>query len=483
MLINYSVNNYILDKWQMEVLNWNKDAIVIAGAGSGKTLTILGKINFLLDKKIVNQNNILVISFTNASVNDIKCKLNFKVDVFTFHKLAINILSQLNYEYKICDNNMLPFIIKEEILTCSIEMQKNILKFVKYNNDFNHFCHSTIFHNFCNLIETFINLWKTNNFSFQNINLKKFNKLEKKIMYFIFTIYKKYINEKRSMNVLDFDDLILLATKSIENANLLYKYIIIDEFQDTSMIRLNLVKSIYEKTNSKIIVVGDDWQSIYRFSGCNLKIFLNFQKFFPNAKTIKLTNTYRNSQELINIATAFIKKNPDQIDKILRSTKKNDKPLILVPYKNKIQKFKELLDYILQFSDDIMILSRNNQDIYSYLDHDITFKNDELIYKGKILKFFTVHKSKGLEANYVVVLNCNDELLGFPNKIENNIILEKIFSCNEIPYAEERRLFYVALTRCKEKTFLVYDKEKPSIFILEIKKLIKKELKHIEYFK
>ena len=196
-----------------------------------------------------------------------------------------------------------------------------------------------------------------------------------------------------------------------------------------------------------------------------------------------MLNTYRNSQELINIATAFIKKNPDQIDKILRSTKKNDKPLILVPYKNKIQKFKELLDYILQFSDDIMILSRNNQDIYSYLDHDITFKNDELIYKGKILKFFTVHKSKGLEANYVVVLNCNDELLGFPNKIENNIILEKIFSCNEIPYAEERRLFYVALTRCKEKTFLVYDKEKPSIFILEIKKLIKKELKHIEYFK
>ena len=133
---------------------------------------------------------------------------------------------------------------------------------------------------------------------------------------------------------------------------------------------------------------------------------------------------------------------------------------------------------------DIMILTRNNKDIFEYIDEDYQIISpNQLEYQGVLIKLYTVHKSKGLEAENVIILNCNDDLLGFPNQIEDNIILKKLFPNKEINYAEERRLFYVAITRCKEKTYLLYDKDKPSIFIIEMKKIVKKQLKTISYFK
>lgn len=118
-----------------------------------------------------------------------------------------------------------------------------------------------------------------------------------------------------------------------------------------------------------------------------------------------------------------------------------------------------------------------------YLDDDFKLENNTLVYKNISLKFYTVHKSKGLEATYVIILNCDNTLLGFPNKIENNVIINKVYPSNEIKFAEERRLFYVAITRCKETTFFIYDKNNPSCFIKEIKKITKKHLKKITYFK
>ena len=93
-----------------------------------------------------------------------------------------------------------------------------------------------------------------------------------------------------------------------------YKYVIIDEYQDTSLVRFNLIKEILDKTDSKLMVVGDDFQSIYRFTGCDISLFLNFKKYFNKAKILKIQNTYRNSQELIDIAGNFVMKNKHQIN-------------------------------------------------------------------------------------------------------------------------------------------------------------------------
>lgn len=481
MNTNYKVGDYYLDNAQMQLINSNTNAIVIAGAGAGKTLTIIGKVNYLIEKNFANPEEILLISFTNASVNDIKSRIKYNIDVFTFHKLAMNILEKNNYKYSIANSNLFDFIISEHLQTIDDASKKKILKFLNLNYSYKKFLKTKEYQSFCKLIATFINLFKTNCYSYQELKLARFSKLEKSILIIIFDIYKKYISEKNSTQTLDFDDLIIKATKVVHQTNLNYKYIIIDEFQDTSFLRLNLIKSIVKTNNSKVIVVGDDWQSIYHFSGCDLNLFLNFSKYFPQPQEIKLTSTYRNSQELINIASKFVLKNPLQISKKLQSSKHEQSPLVFVPAKEATETIAKVLNYLCNISKDIMILSRNTNDVKKYFTPD-AISDNHIIFNGQNIPYYTVHKSKGLEAEYVVILNCNNETLGFPNKIENSPLLNKIFKLREIPFAEERRLFYVAITRCKRQTFLIYDVNSPSIFIKEIKKIVKKELHTLSYF-
>ena len=395
MFKNYKVGNFYLDDNQMQLIKNDENTLIIAGAGSGKSLTLIGKINYLIENKICDPENILVISFTNASVNDLKEKIAYKLDILTFHKLSINILKDVNFTYKLCSDNFLSYIIKEKLYTLSTKNKKTILKYLKINSTYQNFIESKQFISLINNIESFINSFKTNNINRSHLTNIKLSNLEKNFLIIILNIYQTYIQEKKSLSLLDFDDLIIYATHYVSKANLKYKYIIIDEFQDTSLIRLNLIKEIYYLGNTKIIVVGDDWQSIYRFSGCDLNIFLNFSSIFPNVKTLKLSNTYRNSRQLIEVASKFVQKNPKQIKKKLYSEIININPIIFVPYTNKIYCFKKLLNYLLNISDNIIILSRNNNDIYSYLDNDIKFTNNLIYYKNKELKFYTIHKSKG----------------------------------------------------------------------------------------
>ena len=475
-------NNVKLDERQTEVVLCDSNSLVIAGAGTGKTFTIANKVNYLIENNICSPKNILIISFTNASVEDISNKINYDVDIMTFHKLAIKILKTCNYQYSLCNEELLKYTIDEHLETISIKEQKFILKFTKYRQTFTEFKKSNHYIFFKKFIFSFINLYKTNNLNAKKILNQRLSIIEKNILLIIFKIYKDYIKEKESVQKLDFDDLIIKATEKVKYSKIKYEYIIIDEFQDTSQIRLNLIKELYAYNNAKIVVVGDDWQSIYHFSGCDLNIFLNFTKYFPNTKKFQLLNTYRNSQELIIIASKFICKNPLQIKKDLLSNKLFPHPIILTPYKNKKDILKKLLNVLIKEEKDIMILFRNNNDIYEYITNDFTLENNTLMYQNCKIKYYTIHKSKGLEANTVIILNCNNDYLGFPNKIENNNLINKIMPNDEIIYAEERRLFYVALTRCKEKTYLVYNKNNPSIFIKEIKKIIKDTLHKIKYF-
>ena len=472
-----------LDEYQSKVVECNSNVIVIAGAGSGKSLTIVEKINHLINENICTPNEILAISFTNASAKDLKKKITYNINVFTFHQLAINILKSNNYSYTLSSPNLLEYTITEELKKCNKNDQKVILKYLRIPLTYNNFLKSKYFKSFCNFITSFINTYKSNNLSVDIILKARFSTLEKKIIKIIFEIYKTYMEEKKSTNSLDFDDLIIYSTKFANVTKFDYKYIIIDEFQDTSQIRLNLIYNIFKNSESKIIVVGDDYQSIYHFSGCDLNIFLNFTKLFPNVETIKLINTYRNSLELIKIAALFIQKNPIQIKKDLSSTINNSVPIVFAPHTDKIKSLKKILLYLEKISDDIMIVSRNNKDINKYIDNDFTLQDNILTFNNRSIKYYTIHKSKGLEAEYVIVINCNDSYLGFPNKIESNAIINKLLPNNEIRFAEERRLFYVAITRCKKQAFLLYDKNLPSIFIKEIKKITKKIVHNNTIFK
>ena len=297
-------------------------------------------------------------------------------------------------------------------------------------------------------------------------------------------IYRYYMDKLRARNRIDFDDMILRSVDGLSSLdNFKYKYVIVDEFQDISYSRLKFLKALIKHGNAKLFAVGDDWQSIYRFSGCDVNIFLDFKEHFYHSIENHIVTTYRNSQELQTIVEPFIKANPEQIKKSIKSSKHRDNPIQILYYKeDKPKAFLSLLENISKKDENasVLVLGRNNYDVKSICSDDISHieitQNGEKKHIIKCpkfekmnIKFMTVHGSKGLEDDYVIVINNEDNRIGFPNQIIDDDILSLLLSKESgYEYAEERRLFYVALTRTKNDCYLLVDISSPSVFIKEI---------------
>ncbi len=438
------------------------NTLVIAGAGSGKTYTIINKINYLIENNIYKEDEILVISFTNESVNDIKRKINYSnIDVKTFHKLSLDLLKKPNLS--ITPANYLNYIINEYINS-----------YGKYhyltNKRIKRILRETNLLNLQKLISTFINLYKSNyeNVSYLFDLYQKSHFITKDYLKIILDIYTIYQNELTSSLMVDFNDMIINATNNIKNNTIKtkYRYIIIDEFQDTSLIRFNLIYSILKQNNGKLFAVGDDYQSIYRFNGCNLDVFLNLKKYLPDLNIITLDYNYRNNQSLINTANNFIMKNKKQIKKETICLKDTTKPIKVIFYKDS----KTIINNIISnINGSITILGRNNIDKETF---SITENNN--------IKFLTIHSSKGLEDDNIIVVNLENKSNSLPSKLKNHYLLDLIINKDTYPFEEERRLFYVALTRSRNNVYLLAPYNNYSLFI---KELIKDNRKNIEIIK
>ena len=282
--------------------------------------------------------------------------------------------------------------------------------------------------------------------------------------------------------------MLLQGKNYIENKNI--KFLIVDEFQDISPLRAEVIKEIQKKNkNVELFVVGDDWQSIYRFSGGDIDIIVSkFKEHFGKETVKDLGLTYRFNQKLCEFTSSFIQKNPKQLKKnIIGMGKFNEIPVEIYKQKNhsnfKVdfslkKKLLENLDEIFQNDKNtkkILFLSRYKDFIYSNGYEDLK-KYLFNIFKTKknLFEFSTIHSAKGAEADYVFILNISDGHLGFPSTIEDDPLLrlakyDEEGGLNlekELRNDEERRVFYVALTRTKKKVFLYGEDE--AHFIKEI---------------
>ena len=469
------VLGYELDKEQTKAaLKSNCNTIIIAGAGAGKSTTMVGKIKYLVFYKHIPLENILCITFTNNAAQSLEEKIKKEIKqyikVYTFHKLSLEILKEQHINYSIASDDLLEYTIEEILVSISPTYFRKIFLDQNYmdNEEFKHYK---------KVIARFIRLFIANYYDYAYF-LDILNKAKKKDQAFlriIIKIYEMYLVEKQASGLIDFDDMIYLATKIVKEKgiNKKYQYIIVDEYQDTSLVRENLVQAIRLQTKAYVTVVGDDFPSIYRFSGCDLNNFLDFQKHFKPAKKLYLTNTYRNSKELIHVAGSFIMKNPRQVKKKLKSNKNIPKPIIICYYKNKKEDFYRLLNRI--NSDNLMILGRNNADIYQVLSKHLQFNNHQIIYHNANIYYKTIHKAKGLEEDNVLMINLTNDIYSLPTKIKEDHILKYVIKHYDIyPFEEERRLFYVGLTRTKNYCYLFVPKDNPSIFIQELIKNYKK---------
>ena len=347
-------------------------------------------------------------------------------------------------------------------------------------------------------IASFIRQYKMNGFSglpneiFAN-NLEKMTpycKMRTKLYLDIITdIYQKYESLLHLSDSVDFRDMITKAARIIDEGGIIpsYRYIIVDEYQDTSVARYRFINSLSQRTGAKVLCVGDDWQSIYRFNGGDVALFQNFEKYFSHPQILKIEKTYRNPQELLDIVGPFITKNPAQIPKKMVSDKHIQSPVKIVTYgNNMLENLHDIVDEIAEkigHNAHVMILGRINYDFESQIRSDkvgrefqVTVLKKEirlksLIYPDMIFEILTVHKSKGLEADAVIVLNMSNAKLGFPNQISDDPILSLVMKRKEdYLFAEERRVFYVAATRAKNLLYLLTPEEETaqSLFIREL---------------
>ena len=456
------INNYKLDKDQVQAIYTDElITLVAAGAGSGKTSLIVGKINYLIEKKSIKASKILCLSFTNEAVNNLKRILSYNVDVMTFHKLSLNILDN---KYKI-NNNYLSYVIDEYFEGIAIH-NKKILKILvnlieKTNiNKYNYYLNKGMFNYLKQTIKRFIELFIVNGKDINDfLKIKRY----KKILMIIVDIYYLYISELKSKREVDLNGIITLSTKYVDKSKLEYKYIIVDEFQDISRVRMNLLMTLFNKLKAKLLLVGDDYQSIYGFSGSNLESYLKiFKKKYT--KVIYLKNNYRCSQEIVNISYKFIMKNKRQIKKEIISNKSISNPIVIVD-----GNLESLIKYI--GDKTILILGRNNNDINNYIELSKLDEFNNVEYK-------TVHSAKGLESDVVIIVNLEDNITGFPTQIKNSKVIDYVFPKERYEYAEERRLFYVALTRTKSRVYIIKP-HKTSVFLKEIIKDNKKNITHL----
>lgn len=374
------------------------------------------------------------------------------------------------------------------------------------------------------LLKTFIELFKGNNYDETKFKefydyvggLKDSFSKDRTIAFLkiVEEIYNDYEAYLLKIKKIDFNDMINKASDCIvkNGLDLPYKYIIVDEYQDTSFTRYNLLRNICDSIGAKIMVVGDDWQSIYSFSGCDVNIFTKFDNFFDVCETRYIEKTYRNSQQLIDASSNFVMKNPDQTRKELKSSKSLKYPIKLVNFDNdfdEILKFELIIKNIINQSTfknkKILILGRNNKDIFNLLknfnveneygkrkfeilgDEDKLRRNKfvKIVYRESPdvnIEYRTVHQSKGLECDNVILINLKNWKAGFPNKMVDDPVLNFVKrNGDSFSYAEERRLFYVALTRTKNNVYLLTPYFKSSVFVQELKTDANVELLNLEH--
>jgi superfamily I DNA/RNA helicase len=363
-------SNPLSQKQREAVVVHEKNNLILAGAGSGKTSVIVAKVGYTVEKGYAKKENILVLAFNKKAQQELQERIE--------HKLGLNV----------------------EVKT---------------------------FHAFGKMV--------------------------------VESAYKKKCN--------DFSAMISSAIEAIRNEDYIsnYSYIFIDEFQDISTERNELVLALKRQNqNLNVTVVGDDWQAINSFAGSDIDIIQNFESIYGDSAILKLDYTFRFNATLSDVSQKFILKNSKQIFKNIKSIKpKNKNTLYLYEYKDK-KKIDDHIEGVLQLisknineQKSLLILSR-----YSFYKSK---KLDYFIGKYPMLNisFETIHGAKGLEADYVIVTHMESGKFGFPSE-------QSAVDLDDYPYAEERRLFYVALTRAKEKLFFIANSNKPSIFIEEISK-------------
>ena len=327
-IIKQNYLNKLNNNQREAVINPDGPCLIVAGAGSGKTKVLTTRVVHIIKEKKAWPNQILCVTFTNKAAREMQNRiagfLNEKISSLpwlgTFHSVSAKILRRhaesvgLNSRFTIIDQDDQLRLIKNICKAENIDVKKIAPQFIL----------------------SFINQWKNKGLLPKDVVTKKRIPLEIAIL----NVYKFYQERLKILNSCDFGDLILLCVTMFENnPDILelylnnFKYILVDEYQDSNYIQSKWLKLLAQKRNN-ICCVGDDDQSIYSWRGAEIRNFLDFNKTYKNTRIIKLEQNYRSTQNILSAASGLIAKNADRLGKKLWTDSKDGDPVKLICYKN-----------------------------------------------------------------------------------------------------------------------------------------------------
>ena len=345
---------------------------------------------------------------------------------------------------------------------------------LNYREEFNHY-HSDV-KDFIQQVIRVTDMIKVENISIDTVLQNAIKDQHERIRNFYelaIPIVKGFIDYCTNKSYLDFNDLISKSTSLflhhddvIQKYRNKFEYILVDEFQDVNNLQVELIKLLLTN-KTQLFCVGDDWQSIYGFRGSNVNYIVEFEKHFDNAEIIKLNLNYRSTQNIVGASNEVIKHNKFKVDKDVQASKMSEHKIVVFSGNNleeNIQFCSEKVNELLKDginNDEILFLYRRNKMFSPYFNF---FKGEGTRVQGK-----TIHASKGLEAKVVFIIGLTEGNGGFPDIWLEDRIFQIIKKANhDILMEEERRLFYVAITRAKDKLFLITEKGNESSFLKEI---------------
>ena len=499
---DFRVENHPLDREQRKsIYDPARFNLIVAGAGSGKTTTILGKILYLLQSGFASPPEILVLSFTHDSATELRERFLCEyyqtfaeqillgkspppnITIETFHSLALKLLRSLWPDFSVTtnkiDDEQSVSEITDNVISGSGELTMQT-----------------------SIIREFLDLHELAPETVAQIASKFSSEEYRKLFLTVSEKYQRELSSLLEKHQTTFSGLIKLAIRYLRSGQIKtqFRYIIVDEYQDLSVLRQEFLHLLIESSQANLFAVGDDWQAIYGFSGSRIDFTLNFRKFWGDFSLHRISKTYRFGSTLASLSSSFIMQDHTQIRKQIQSQKEDSlEPVVEICGGSERLDLEVLTHYFESLPRDssILLLGRFQIDQFR-LAHCSKFNltSDSIEFQTRPdlkIRFLTVHQSKGLEADYVIILNNREAKLGFPAHVKDPPLkteLVKIaeeLGLDQVSVNEERRLFYVALTRSKKQVILLTVDGKESSFIKELRRKFRQDfttyyLSHFEKY-
>jgi len=334
------------------------------------------------------------------------------------------------------------------------------------------------------LVRTFMTHVKSNSWTAEDLerrlaaDLARLNGFRTRLFLQVYwPIHAEWERRLAADRSVDFEDMLVQAAGHLEagTSDAGYDLIMVDEFQDASRARARLVRSLVKTPGRFLMAVGDDWQSINRFAGADLSVMTDFEALFGRGHQLALTTTFRCTQTICDVARTFVSKNPNQFSKPMRSAHQDPGPPVTVIQAD------DPAGALASYLDDLSTAVSggsvpNGRDGTVSVDVLGRYGSERDVLPRHLpvnlhVRFRTVHGSKGLEADYIVIPGMTTGTYGFPSTIADDPVLDLAMPAPEtFPHAEERRLFYVALTRARRAVLLITHPRRMSPFVIELLK-------------